>query len=452
MIRAGAMVKALLLGGEFRLGISRTGNGCVHALVHANKKAHRTLISAGPGIPINARLLVPGLAYGDLGQSPVFLHSESLNGTALEAWIDANEAKIIPKGLTANAIVNEYAAYDGVVYSATVAKQVRDAAAKPSEPGVDFLSLTMPLWDLAKLHGARLSRRFVLWKISMTGSTFGFVERGLLSSIENCWIGCNDCEADPQRAADALSQAIRRVSGGAPGVEVAVFSPEPSFALPKGFTIPDHPFIDAPAISGLPTCCHEAAAHTWTGGKVEMDFLSLEKRREAGRRIRSANRLWSLLRICIWAFFASLLVLAGFDGAIRLVGRTYRQPMELLRAQEIIIKGAEKRRELLLRTLNDKAKFAVDRSRLTPLLSDFQTIFPENAWADGISVTGSVGGSYRVDIQALAQSGELIDEVLGNVRKLRGVSNAKLVNSEQTALPGNAKAIKFKITFDWHKE
>jgi nitrate reductase NapAB chaperone NapD len=123
--------------------------------------------------------------------------------------------------------------------------------------------------------------------------------------------------------------------------------------------------------------------------------------------------------------------------------------MEVLRSQEVIVRAAEKRHETLMKQVAGKAKFATERSRVTNLLADLQTIFPEDAWAENITIANLDKNKFQCDIQAFAYSSGKVSMVLDSIRTIKGLSNARLVYSEQTLLPDKSKAIRFKITGEW---
>jgi hypothetical protein len=433
----------------FRLGVSRNGTSYVHALVIVDKRGACAPVSIGAGVPPSVRLLVPRLACGDLAQAPVYLLAEPLGGRTREAWLDANESRIIPSGASADAVVNVTAVVDGTIYSATVMKKARDEAARPPDDGVQWFSLSMPIWNLARLYASKVKFPFVLWKLTAAGSVLGLVEKDRLARIINCWISTKDITENPTASASEMAGFISQMSSYHNGIAIVLFCPEPAFVLPPGFAVPGHEFAPQPEFTSVPRHCHEAYANACFGDGTEIDFLPIESSRKSRELYKQSRRLFSTLRICIMALAASLLFFGAVDLVFSTVNGRCRGQLALLQAQKTMVKASEKRHAFLMRQIKEKGRFAVERTRVTELLAMLQSVFPENAWATELSVTENSPGLFTVDIQASALESALINDVLRNVRDMRGGSNARLVSSENRSLRDNAAGVKFKITFDW---
>ena len=155
------------------------------------------------------------------------------------------------------------------------------------------------------------------------------------------------------------------------------------------------------------------------------------------------------MRCVVWTTLIAGAVFGLSDVALHYGNARYRVSMENLQTQEKLVAQSEKRRGALMKRLLDKARFAAERSTATVLLSDLQTIFPENAWAESISIVAGEDHTFTGDIQGYAVSSGLINTVLTNIRSVSGTSNAKLAYSEQVTLPDKSRAIRFKVEFDW---
>jgi hypothetical protein len=107
---------------------------------------------------------------------------------------------------------------------------------------------------------------------------------------------------------------------------------------------------------------------------------------------------------------------------------------------------------LLQQTLAKKNKFVNQGSLLTYPITEFQTAFPEDSWAGDIEFTEASNGSWNCTITAFAYSSSQIPVLLKNLAKVPGMSNVRMVYSEQTtASHGRAgeKAIKLQIESIW---
>jgi Tfp pilus assembly protein PilN len=431
-----------------RLGVSRTSRISVYALTIMPAKGKPAVIWAGKGMPLWVRLIAPPVLHGDLGSVPVYEIKALLNGKDTEAWIDANESTIIPQGVSPEQIVSEYATIGSAIYAATVLKPARDAAAAPPEQERPFVALYAPLWNLAKIYGAAINAPFILWRILSDGSTFGLVRDGHCEKLVNCHVSRRDLETDPEQSVQTVRQFVHSLSGKAPDLPVIAFTPENDFALPAAGAIPGITLLPVLRILHVPAFCHEAWANS-CGNDQELNFISfeaLQKTRKIEKRDRS---LRSILRIGLLTVVALFLILAGADGVLRIVDKKYSGPMEQLATETAVVKIAEKRHGKLLEKVRDKLRFATERSRVTGLLSDLQSVLPENAWAETISITMLEQDRYQVEIVAVTTESGLLGDALKNFGAIAGVNDSRLVSSEQVTLPGKNRAVRFKIKGLW---
>jgi hypothetical protein len=433
---------------RLRLGVSRTSRISAYALAVADGKHPPRVIWAGRGLPLWVRLIAPPVLHGDLGSAPVYTIKALLDGKDAEAWIDANEPAIIPQGVTPEQIVSEYAAVGPDIYAATMSKQARDAAAAPPEQERPLVALHAPLWNLAKIYGAAMQGPFILWRISSDGSTFGLVRDGHGEKLVNCHVSRRDIETDPEQSAQTVRQFVRNLSGKAPDLPVMAFTPENDFSLPAAGAIPGITFLPIPHLPRVPAFCHEAWANG-CGNDRELNFVSFEDLQKARRLEKRDRSLRSILRMVTLTVIALFLVLAAADGMLRIVDKKYSEPMEGLATQTAVVNIAEKRHDKLLEKVRDKLRFTAGRSRVTGLLSDLQTVLPENAWAETISITALEQDRYQVEIVAVTAESGLLGDALKNFGAIDGVNDSRLVSSEQVSLPGKSRVVRFKIKGLW---
>jgi hypothetical protein len=430
------------------LGVSRTSRISAYALSVADGKHPPRVIWAGKGLPLWVRLIAPPVLHGDLGSTPVYTTKALLDGKDAEAWIDANESAIIPQGVTPEQIVSEYATVGPAIYGATVSKPARDAAIAPPEQERPFIALHAPLWNLAKIYGAGMHEPFILWRIASDGSMFGLVRDGHCEKLVNCHVSRRDLESDPEQSAQIVRQFVRSLSGNAIDLPVMTFTPENDFVLPAAGAIPGITLLPAPRIPHMPAFCHEAWANG-CGIDQELNFISFEDLQKARRLEKRDRSLRSILRMVMLTVISSFLVLGAVEGILRIVDKKYSEPMERLAAETAVVGIAEKRHDKLLAKVSDKLRFATERSRVTGLLSDLQTVLPENAWAETISITALEQDRYQVEIVAVTTESGLLGDALKNFGAIAGVNDSRLVSSEQVTLPGKSRAVRFKIKGLW---
>ncbi|HAJ80665.1 MAG TPA: hypothetical protein DCO75_12950, partial [Fibrobacteres bacterium] len=150
----------------------------------------------------------------NLQNTAALLVHDSLAGTDPEEWIDCNEERIIPKGLSSKEVINEWCVYEDEIYSGTVLKTSLNEALVKLRAG-DFMlsSVSIPLWDLAILYGQHIQGFFIIWNIFSKHSIIGYVEKGRLSSVCNFWAGADDVSSTPDEVKEQLLQLARSLSG-----------------------------------------------------------------------------------------------------------------------------------------------------------------------------------------------------------------------------------------------
>jgi hypothetical protein len=413
-----ATIKYLFLrGAACRLGLSRTPDTQVYALVSLRQNGEADIVYAGRGLPLAMRFLAPPVVHADLGNVPVFIYTGELSDKDAEKWIDANESNIIPSGVTSDQVVSEFSLSGKNISAATVLKSVRDQAAVFPEKERQLASLSAPLWNIAKLYSKSVSGPFILWRIASDGSVLGLVRNGRLEKLLNCYISRDDLINEPLASAKTIEQYVNKLAQNNSEVPVIAFSPEPGFAMPEGFSLSLYRLQKPPAIKGVPEFCHEAYANACLGGD-EMNFLPVE----TVRKVRSIETMMHSLRSVVAmgtiVTLALLVLLIGADLCLKIVDSRYREPVEKLQTQAAIVKVAETRHRNLLQNFRDKMQFNTERSRVTALVSDLQTVFPENAWAEELSIALIGRDKYQCDIQAVTPASGLIGTTLANGTKV----------------------------------
>jgi hypothetical protein len=447
-----AIIKYLFVRkAECRLGLSRTPKASIYALIAVPEKGEPCTVyaGAGAGLPLFARFLAPALVYTDLGSVPVFVTTGELGEyDNAEKWIDEHERNIIPPGVTSDQIVSEFSTFGTAIYAATVLKTVRDNALVPHEKERQIISLSAPLWNIAKLYSKYLKKSFILWRIAFDSSVLGLVNDGCIQRLFNCHISCDDLKGDPQVSAKIIEQYVNKLAQNDSEIPVIVYSPKPDFSMPEGFSLSLYRLQKPPAVNGVPEFCHEAYANAWFGSS-EMNFLPSESFRAARRSEIRMHSLRSIVSTGAIATLALLVLLLGADLFLRIVGSHYHGPMERLQTQAAIMKAAETHHRNLLQIFRDKLQFTTERSRVTGLVSDLQTVFPENAWAEEITIALIGRDKYQCDIQAVTPASGLIGTTLENLGKVAGMSDARLVSSEQIRLADGKRDMRFKMKSQW---
>lgn len=431
-----------------KLGVSRTARGPVHALVAVYENEKNVVLSCGTSLSFVARLFCPPTVNTDLGNIPVFFVAAQIGKEEPDSWIDRNEGVIIPNGLTADQVINEYIVEGEWIYSATISTNALNSVLVSQIYGTLINALGVPLRNLAKLYGREIVTPFVLWRISAEGSVVGYIENGTLQRLVHCYVDCADLVQSPEESVTAIEGIIRSLSCGNIKVPVVIFSPERGFSFPSNCTLHDFTLKQPPSFRGIQNYCHEAYANALLGDDGH-NFMPFDLVQKAFHRNKQFNLLRSTVRISV-AFTVGMLLLFGVaDGVLFAVGNHYRETMAKVKAEGNIILAAEKRRDVLLKEFHEKMKFETGRSHCTTMLSDLQTAFPEGSWAEAISITEIDTSIWQCEIQALSRSSGLIGNVLEALGKISGTSNARMTYSEQITQPDKSKVIRFKVKCEW---
>lgn len=431
-----------------RLGLSRSTAASVYTLLSKSQSGETDIVYTGKGLPLFIRLITPPVVYTDLGSAPVFVTTGELKDQDAEKWIDANESAIIPPGVKSDRIASEFSVSGNKIFAATVLKSVREQCAVPLEKERQFASLSAPLWNVAKLYHKTLNRPFILWRIASDGSVLGAVMEGRVERLLNCHVNPDDLKKDPVESARAIEQYVNKLARNDSEIPVVFYSHEPDFSMPDAFSLSLYRLRRAPAIKGVPESCHESYANACYGGP-EMDFLPAEKSRKARKAEAMMRSLKGVVSTGTIITFALLVLLVIADLTLALIGNKFSGPMEKLEAQATIVKVSERRQRGLLKSIRGKLRFSNERSRVTTLLSDLQGVFPENAWAEEVTISLVGNDKYQCDIQAVTPESGLIGKTLETFGSTAGISDARLVSSEQVKLTYGKTVMRFKMKGLW---
>jgi hypothetical protein len=423
----------------------------VYVLAAIPEKGEPSIVWAGKGFPLSVRFLAPPVVYTDLGTAPVFVTTADLGDQDAEKWIDSNEKMIIPPGVESDKIVSEFSISGTTIYAATVLKSLRDQAAESPEKERPIVSLSVPLWNIAKLYSKSLNRQFILWRIASDGSILGLVRKNRLEKLLNCYISWDDLTNDPQQSAKTIEQYVSKLAQNDSEIPVVAYSPEPDFSMSQEFSLSLYRLQKSPVINGVPEFCHEAYANVCCArfGSQEMSFLPIEAARKAHRIEERMHSLRSIIATGVMVTLGLLVLLIGADLCLKIVDSHYRGPMEKLQVQAAIVKVAETHHNDLMQKFRDKLQFTTERSQVTGLVSDLQNVFPENTWAEDLSIALTTHDHYQCDIQAVTPATGLIGTTLETLGKVSGMSDARLVSSEQIVLADGRKAMRFKMKSQW---
>lgn len=434
------------------LGVARDGERGSYVLVARRGDAHRVLY-AGSSLPALPGLARPMPIHADLGATPVTLLCEELRDEEPEAWVDRNEERVIPRGLTADRVVEEWAEHEKRMYAATITK---DAHARACETirGDRFVpaSLSVPLWDLARLYSAYIEEPFILLAPGEEGSVVGCVAHGRLQRLLTFWATRREFEADPDRTAHQLTPLCHSLARGDTRIVVVAPSAGGSMEGAK-LAIEGFEMVNAPEIEGVAPRYHHAyalARHEPT----HLDFAPLDDTHAATLLERARYRALKVARAALAVVVAGAAAVGLAAGALAIAEATVARKLEPVRAEIATLERHTAVRDSLTELLGRKARFIGRESIVTSMLTELQTAFPEEIWAQRIALSEKGPDKWELDILAMAYSTATIPEMMKRLGRIDGVGGIRMLYSEQTKLGRgrNAKkAVRFKVSGEWEQ-
>ena len=203
--------------------------------------------------------------------------------------------------------------------------------------------------------------------------------------------------------------------------------------------------IDVPGVS---ECDHELYALA-CNNQSNINFLPFDKQQKAKSSLAIWENAakWGKRSVC--TLLIVLFTLLALHSSVVLLDRFNKESLAGVRKQLSLISEETSKRDSLITIFKEKAQFIENESTVTNLLSNLQSAFPDGMWAEEISITEIEKNKYRLDIRALAYSSSLIGPCVSNLQKLDGITNTRMVYSEQTNVQKGAKGIRVKIECLW---
>jgi hypothetical protein len=390
--------------------------------------------------------------HADMGDFPVMLVTENIGDADPDQWIDQNEARVIPTGITSNEIVNEWAVQDKTIYSGTVSKKTFEQVFSGLHADRVLLSsLSVPLWNLGRLYSHHTIGSFVIWKISKQSSILGLVENHSLCRLCNFWLGFEDLEQKPEEACGDLCRIIQSLCADKANVPVFFLYPKARFELAEVFKKSGIAFENPPEIPGVSLEFHEAYANA-LHEDTHLDFRPFghvqDSHRLAIGRKRSLTVFHAFIKVLIAVAVVLVCVKAGSIGIGHYLGAKagpVKEHMEKYRQES-------RRIEALSKMLEQKNRFINQKSSLTFPVTEMQTAFPEGVWAEEISFSEANESSWNCAIMACSYSSGLIPGLLKNLSEMKGMGNVRMIYSEQgNAIRGKPgeRVVKLRIEAIW---
>jgi hypothetical protein len=427
-------------------GISFDKEAIHHCLVRRIKDGSFELLSCTDHIPWWLSIVTPLVVNSDLGDKPVVLINELIGEVDPDVWIDKNEDKVIPKGFTANTIVNEYTVNGSQILSATITTRDRQEILEKIECLCNPVSLSIPLWDVGRMYWEHLQRSFVLWKVTNSGSILGYIENGMVIRLCNLWPDCSDLLDSPEESISAVVSVIDKITGDK--VPVITFTSVEDFVFPQFKKQTGLNHIKAPDIKGVQPQNHEVfalACHK----ESSLNFVPFDKIQKCRKALNAWQSSLKWLRRGMYTVIVSIVLLAIITGSLRILNTRGNRNFSTVKMQVMQLKQATIKRDSLIEVFKKSGSFSENESAVTQLLSDLQVAIPDGLWTDEIDISADSTKQYRLDMVVFTKSSSLLGKFMSNMHSLKGVSDVRMVNSEQMETKKREKVIRFRVECVW---
>jgi nitrate reductase NapAB chaperone NapD len=434
---------------SLRIGVSRESGALTYTVVAIDGKGKPLPLAWGDRIPAALRMALPVVAYADTGMLPVHIVCKDIGTEDPDAWIDRHEADVLPAGFTADRIVTEYSVTGATITAVSAVATDLAALISESEKSMTLATLYTPLHGLATAYRQEFDGPVVIWKIDDGGSVIGRVQDGAVTALCHCYLDREDLIKDTDSAGAEAFRLIRSVAGSDTPLRCIVFPPDAAGLVASRFPSGKITIVPQPQTGLLPVRFHAAFGNALPVKGEALSLLPFHKRKRAETVRRAFTASVSVCRYLFAALVVAGFTGAGYIGVSRLFIERDREAMVKIDKQYAAVMAAVARRDSLLGEINRKNAFITGESAITRLLNDLQEVFPEGAKAEEISILERNEDSWRLVVRAYAKSSSLIQPLIGNVQKIKGIRDVRMIYSEQAPEKKADGGIVFKIEAHW---
>lgn len=440
-------LKALIFPENLSLGVSLNSGEIRYALVYKCKSGDFKLVSSGDGVPVWLSLFTPLFTHIDLSQTPVIINAEHIGQEDPDSWIERRESGSSKEQPGDLELIREYVVKKSTVYQVETSVTARNNFLQKLPKNLAVCTLSPPLWKLAELYYEQRNKPFILWKITEEGSIIARVGNEGISKICNFWPDTEDLKGKPEMILEEITPLLHSLSSSEK-LPVIVFPPEKEFNIPDIFGKSGFAFENPPEIKGVILQDHEAYANA-RFKKGDPNFVPFEKIQP----VSSLKSIWKssvvAARWIIFLILTSFIIMLGTDKFSDLYLRLNSDRLASVKLKIDELENTSNRLDSVIAKFKEKAGFIADESRITEILSDFQEIFPEGMWAEEITATDIVDIGYQIDIRAIASSSGLIGNFMEKLSSVKGISQCRMIYSEQIPAKEAVKGIRVKIQAVW---
>lgn len=438
---------------NLRCGVVPVNGGFRYVISAIDKDNKSCVLYYGNDIN-KALFVIPPIAVKTtLSDTKVSFISSLLNNETADSWIDRNEERIFPPGFATDQVVNEWDARDGNIYSATATKDSLQEYID-SIPQSKFIlsAVSVPLWDLGILYSHYITEPFVIWKITKKGSILGYFKDCRLQNMCNFWPDYEDLKQEKEKIGNELSPLIRSLTAGENISSVIPYFEDENMSLPADFSITNYTIGKPPHIDSVPVQYHEVYACS-LHEETHLDFAKFSDTQKTQKLEKKRRNFLTALRGTFITVVALALFLALGALVIYGIQKYTKRRIQPLQTYIEKIEEGKHRFDSLKTVFKKKASFLGRESIVTYLLNEMQLVFPDEVWVEQIEISEVDEKNWHINIIALSYSTALIPQVLTNLEKVKGISNVRMIYSEQVKIGKRKKlATKVKIEGNWKNE
>ena len=446
-IRLPRIVKVLFTAPEtLRLGVSGPPDKCTFVLVAMKSDGGAEPLAWGAGIPLLLRMIVPVIFRTDIGSVPVHMMTASIGEEDPDAWIDRNEKECTPRGFSAEQVSTDYTVDGTDITVVSVVSEAGNGYCAQYEREGTVASLMLPLQGYAAAYRSISSDAWCIWKTGERGSLLGRIENGKVRDVCHFWADSDALRTRREEVIAEVTPLLESVSGvGGKQVLIPNNGSEPTDDI---IEIPGWSLLEEPVIPSIPSRYSEAYGNAIAEDSVPQ-LLPFVKRLKARGMLAAFHRTWRALRYTAAALLVLAAVAGIYSGAGRIIEFRDRTVMREIDRNYAALTQARTRRDALLERVRKQSRFIAWESRLTELLGNFQTVFPEGVKMEEMVVAERDIGKWELQVRAFAVSSSLMQPSIDRMEKCSGIHGARLVYSEQAAGGKAGKGIRFRIEADW---
>jgi len=444
------LLTAIIFPDKVRIGVATavTGERIHVAAIRYGERWYPLLTMKK--MPVLFRLWFPQRYYTDAGPVPLYLHTEEKKtGDDADVCIEKNESSFIPPGFGQEKLITGYATYDSGIMAATVVKDQFDEYVSDLERTGVIVSCIPALQGLANMLGKEGHGSCFIWKFEPDGSTLAMVNDGRV--VANCrfWAGDADVREQGSQVCSDAHDLLTSMDESH-RVKTLVCFPESIGECVAGqwsdssIAVIRMPPVDACTGDGI-----EAYGNLLDMPETVPNIVTFDRWQTIVKTGHTVKMTMRAMRYATVAVAGLFLVCAGYVGVSNLCIKNDRETMEKIDGEYSGIMLSMARRDSLFSELSHRSAFIAEESALTRLLTELQDVFPEEAAAEEISIMESDAESWRITIRAFARSTLLIQPVINNMQKIRGLKDVRMMYSEQVEDKNHASGIRFKVEGIW---